>query len=93
MQILVQRRNWSSFLRKLARRGRYNQWLSLSGNVERIFEEEDVGFNRTAIRATQLKLQSMFCALLLKIALSAYALQSRRIRNESVFGADFGPDA
>ena len=28
-------------LRKLARRGRYNQWRSLSGHVERI-EEEDI---------------------------------------------------
>ena len=34
-------------------------------------EEEDIGnicFNRTALRATQPKLDSMFCALFLKIA-------------------------
>ena len=29
--------NWAIFLRKCARRGRYNQWRSLSGHVERIF--------------------------------------------------------
>ena len=34
------------------------------------------GFNRTALRATQPKLHSMFCALLLKIALSAAELMS-----------------
>ena len=42
-------------------------------------EEEDIGnswFHRTALRATQPKLHSMFCALLLKIALSAAELMS-----------------
>ena len=34
------------------------------------------GFNRTALRATQPKLPSMFCALFLKIALSAAELMS-----------------
>ena len=34
------------------------------------------GFNRTKLRATQLKLHSMFCALFLKIALSAAELMS-----------------
>ena len=34
------------------------------------------GFNRTALRATQLKLHSMICALFLKIALSAAELMS-----------------
>ena len=34
------------------------------------------GFNRTALRATQTKLQSMFCALFLKIGLSAAELMS-----------------
>ena len=37
-------------------------------------EEEDFGFNRTALRVTQPKLHSMFCALFLKIALSAAEL-------------------
>ena len=34
------------------------------------------GFNRTALRETQLKLHSTFCALFLKIALSAAELMS-----------------
>ena len=34
------------------------------------------GFNRPALRATQKKLHSMFCALCLKIALSAAELMS-----------------
>ena len=37
VRILVQRHNWVIFLRKWARRGRYNQWRSLSGHFERIF--------------------------------------------------------
>ena len=43
-------------------------------------EEEDIGnnigFNRMALRATQPKLHSMFCALFLKIALSTAELMS-----------------
>ena len=42
-------------------------------------DEEDIatfGCNRTALRATQPKLHSMFCALFLKIALSATELMS-----------------
>ena len=37
VRILVQRHNWGIFLRKRASRGRYSQWRSLSGHVERIF--------------------------------------------------------
>ena len=37
VRILVQKHNWAIFLRKWARRGRYSQGRSLSGNVERIF--------------------------------------------------------
>ena len=37
VRILIQRNNWAIFFRKWARRGRYNQWRSLSGHVERIF--------------------------------------------------------
>ena len=37
VRILVQRHNWPNLLRKWARRGRYSQWRSLSGHVERIF--------------------------------------------------------
>ena len=36
MRILVQMHKWAIFLRKWARRGRYKQWRSLSGHVERI---------------------------------------------------------
>ena len=36
VQILVQSYNWAIFLREWARRGRYSQWRSLSGHVERI---------------------------------------------------------
>ena len=82
--ILVQRHNWAIFLRKWARRGRYRQWRSLSGHVERIFVHKNwrggilttFCFNWTALRATQPKLHSMFCALFLKIALSAAELMS-----------------
>ena len=37
VRILVQKHNWAIFLRKWARWGRYSQWRSLSGHVERIF--------------------------------------------------------
>ena len=37
LRILVQRHNLAIFLRKLARKGHYSQWSSLSGHVERIF--------------------------------------------------------
>ena len=37
VRILVQRHNWVIFLRKWVRRGRYSQWRSLSGQIERIF--------------------------------------------------------
>ena len=37
VQILAQRHNWPILLRKWARRGRYSQWQSLSGHMERIF--------------------------------------------------------
>ena len=77
VQILVQRRNW-------ARRGRYSQRRSLSGHVERIFVHQKLkkrilaafGFNRTALRATQPKLHSIFWVLFLKIVLSAAELMS-----------------
>ena len=37
VRILVQKHNWTIFLRKWASRGRYSQRPSLSGHVERIF--------------------------------------------------------
>ena len=39
VRILVQRHNWAIFLRKWSRTGRYSQWWSLSGHVERIFHK------------------------------------------------------
>ena len=62
VRILAQRHNWFVFLRKWARRGRYSQWWSLLGHVEW------TACNKTALRATQPKLHSMFCVLFLKIA-------------------------
>ena len=52
--------------------------VTVNGHVERIFVYKILktrilatfGFNRTALRATQPKLHSMFYALFLKIALS-----------------------
>ena len=77
VQILVKRHIWAIFLRNWARRGRYSQWRSLSGHVERIFVHKNWrGFNRTSLGATQQKLHSLFCALFLKIALSAAELMS-----------------
>ena len=42
VRIFFQRHNCSIFLRKWARRGRYNQWRSLSGHVERIFVHKNL---------------------------------------------------
>ena len=68
------------FFWKWARTGRYSQWRSLLGHVEQIFVHNWIlatfGLNRTALCATQLKLHLMFCALFLKIALSAAELMS-----------------
>ena len=66
VRILVQRHNWSIFIRKWARRGRYSQWRSLSGVCWTNFCSQKLkrrilatfGFNRTALRATQSKLHS-----------------------------------
>ena len=48
VRILIQSHNWDIFLRKWAKRGRYSQWRSLSGHVERILftieiEDEGIG--------------------------------------------------
>ena len=68
----------SFFLRKWARRDRYSQWRSLSSHAEQKKNRilATFGFNRIALRATQPKLHAMFCALFLKIALSAAELMS-----------------
>ena len=79
VRILVQRHNWAIFLQKLTRSGRYSQWRSLSGHVERIFVHKNWYWQHlvsTRRRYTQPKLHSMFCALFLKIALSAAELMS-----------------
>ena len=70
------------FLRKSARSGRYSQWRSLSGYIERIFVHKKLKrrilatfcFNRTTLHATQPRLHSKFCVLFLKIALSGAEL-------------------
>ena len=41
VRILVQWRNWAIFLRKCARKGRYSQWRSLPGHIERIFLQKN----------------------------------------------------
>ena len=76
VRILVQRHNWAIFLRKWARRVRYSQWRSLSGLSLKLKRRilAAFGFNRTALRSTQSKLHSMFCAVFLKIALSTAGL-------------------
>ena len=69
---------------KISERGRYSQWRSLSDHVKRIVVHKNwrgrilatFGFNRMALRATLPKLHSMFCALFLKITLSAAKLMS-----------------
>ena len=71
-------------LRKYSRRGRESQQgeaATVNGDRYRvmlIFEMllATFDFNRLALRATQLKLRSMFCALFLKVALSAAELMS-----------------
>ena len=42
VRILVPRHDWSIFLRKWAKRGRYSQWRSLSGLVEWIFVHKNL---------------------------------------------------
>ena len=82
VRILVQRHNWAVFLRKGASTGRYiyngdryrtmlNEFLftKIKSRILATF-----GFNRTALRATQPKLQSIFCARIFKTALSAAEL-------------------
>ena len=49
-------------------------------------------FNRMALHATQPKLHSIFCALILKIALSAAKLMSFGHLGAATVVADFGPE-
>ena len=83
VRILVQRHNWAIFLRKWAKRGvtvncdRYRAMLN-----EFLFtkiEEDDIGniwFQQHCATCHTAKLHSMFCALFLKIVLSAAELMS-----------------
>ena len=72
VRLLVQRHNWVIFLRKWASRGRYSQWRSLLGHVERIF----VHTNWRGATCHTAEATSMFCTLLLKTVLSAAELMS-----------------
>ena len=77
--ILVQRHNWVIFLRKWARRVCYSQWRSLSGHVERIFVHKNwrEGYwQHLVLTGRSYVPHSVFCALFLKIALSATELMS-----------------
>ena len=79
VRILVQRHNWAVFFEN-----EQGVAVTVNGNRYRTMLKEFLkrrilatfGFNRTALRATQPKLHSMFCALFLKIALSAAELMS-----------------
>ena len=74
VRILVQRHNWAIFLRKWARRGHYSQWQSLTGHVERIFIHKnwiEVYWQHLASTGGRYVPRSRYCALFLKIALSA----------------------
>ena len=73
VRISVQRHNWVIFLRKWARSGRYSQWRSLSGHVERIFVHKNQrgGYWQHLVSTGRRYVpHSMFCTLFLKIALS-----------------------
>ena len=67
VRILVQRHDWAIFLRMANAIGPC--WMNFCS-------QNTFDFNWTALRATQPKLHSMFCALFLKIALSAVELMS-----------------
>ena len=78
VRILVQRHNWTIFLRKWARRGRYSQWRSLSGHVKWIFVHKSWrgGYWQHLVSTGRryMPLSRIFCALFLKIALLAAEL-------------------
>ena len=78
VRILVQRHNWAIFFRKWARTVTINGdcWTNFCSQKLKRSILATFGFNRTALRATQLKLHSMFCVLFLKITLSAAELMS-----------------
>ena len=82
VRIFVQRHNWTIFFFE----NELEEAVTVNGDRYRamlneflftkIKEKATFGFNRTALRATPPKLHLMFCALFLKIALSAAELMS-----------------
>ena len=68
VRFLVQRHNWTIFLRKWTRRGPYSQWRSLTGHVERIFVHKNwrVGFACFVIIFRSLFISSLltFCFII-----------------------------
>ena len=85
VRILVQRHNWSIFVRKWARRGRYSQWRPLSAQVERIFVQKNwrggywqhlVSTEQRYVPHSRSYTQCFAPCVFLKIALSAAELMS-----------------
>ena len=84
VRILVQRHNWAIFFSKMSKERPLQSMAIVIGACRKNFCSQKLkrkvlatfGFNRTALRATQPKLHSMFCALFLKNALSAVELMS-----------------
>ena len=82
VRILVQRLNWAIFSSKMSKERPLQSMAIVMGPCWTNFCSQKLkrrilatfGFNRTALRAKQPKLHSMFCALFLKIALSAAEL-------------------
>ena len=83
VRILDQRHNWLIFL-KISKQRPLQSMVIVVGPCWTNFCLQKLkrsilatfGFNRTALRATQPKLHSIFCAIFLKIALSAAELMS-----------------
>ena len=84
LQILVQKHNWAIFFSKMSKEWPLQSmaivigpcWTNCCSQKLKRRILATFGFNRTALRATQPTLHSMFCALFLKIALSAAELMS-----------------
>ena len=82
VRILVQSHNWAIFLRKISKKTPLQSMAIVIGPCWMNFYSQKLkrrilatfGFKRTTLRATQ---PSMFCALFLKIVLSAGAIWHR----------------
>ena len=66
---------FNSFFKAFSNKKKKQEMNEDTECVKGVIQKEDIG-KRTALRATQPKLHSMFCALFLKIALSALELMS-----------------